>query len=384
MPVSAIDKARRFGMLVAIAIFASCGGRIAPQEESPATPVAEVSAGGGHVCALLRNGELRCWGQNDVGQLGNGLTDELCTREPRSPSCSLRPTSVVGIPDAVKVCAGGWHSCALRANADVMCWGRNDWGQLGDGTAVNRAVPVRVVGLPANVVEVACGLGVGTCARTIDGDVWCWGESMLEPREGNLPKGHPVAQQVAAIRHATQIAIGWDRACAVIDDGSVQCWGNSRHGCEHERPLTPVPTAIPDVRDATAISSSADVILRADGSLLTGFAGCPTPGVIGTVRDAVQVSGDEVSLCYRDRRGVGHCIDSGGNSPAILGDGTRHRDLDRVSTLPFAPLAQVAVGLWVACAIDVRGELRCWGNNYSGAVGDGTTTDRDVPTLVRL
>jgi len=89
-----------------------------------------------HSCAVVGGGRVRCWGNGDDGQLGDGATKD-----------SDAPVEVVGISDAEAVAVGSGHSCALRRGGRVSCWGRNSFGQLGDGTETNRAKPVEVVGL---------------------------------------------------------------------------------------------------------------------------------------------------------------------------------------------------------------------------------------------
>jgi len=95
--------------------------------------VKEITAGGNHACALLRDGSVKCWGWNENGQLGNGSTTD--TEE---------PAVVAGIHDAVALRAGDRHTCALLSSGGIMCWGANNFGQLGNGTKVDSAAPVAV------------------------------------------------------------------------------------------------------------------------------------------------------------------------------------------------------------------------------------------------
>ena len=94
---------------------------------------AEVACGNSHTCARARTGAIRCWGGDNVGQLGNG-TD----------GASATPVAVVGIDDAISITIGQDHSCALRASGELWCWGRNQYGRLGDGTTTDRDAPVRI------------------------------------------------------------------------------------------------------------------------------------------------------------------------------------------------------------------------------------------------
>jgi len=125
---------------------------------------AGVTAGVFHACAWTNEGEAWCWGENLSGQLGDGTGYN-----------SSHPVKVDGIAGGVSsVAAGGSHTCALTRAGGVMCWGNNDHGQLGDGTKDSRKAPVDVSGLTGGVIALAAGTG-HTCALRKDGFVQCWG-----------------------------------------------------------------------------------------------------------------------------------------------------------------------------------------------------------------
>jgi alpha-tubulin suppressor-like RCC1 family protein len=137
----------------------------------PAADVSEqasmVSGGRGHTCAVVRGGGVKCWGGNWSGQLGNGTTIDH----------SNIPVDVVGLSGgASTVSAGNGHSCVLTMAGGVKCWGSNDYGQLGDGTRTNRNSPVDVVRLPGRISSVSAGYS-HTCALTVGGGVKCWGKN---------------------------------------------------------------------------------------------------------------------------------------------------------------------------------------------------------------
>jgi len=104
------------------------------------------AAGGQHTCGLSADGVLRCWGLNTFGQLGVGpIGPEQC---PGAAACSKTPVAVTGGLLFSSVSAGGWHTCALTTTGVLYCWGDNEYGELGDGSAVNRSQPVKVAGQP--------------------------------------------------------------------------------------------------------------------------------------------------------------------------------------------------------------------------------------------
>src|SRR5262249_51371223 len=108
---------------------------------------------------------LRCWGANDFGQLGNGMTDRLYTPPMTDVATNLRGIVI-----------GDMHTCGLNGNGGVICWGNNGYGQLGDGTANSRSTPGTVSAL-GNVSAKALAAGLDhTCALTVAGGVRCWGD----------------------------------------------------------------------------------------------------------------------------------------------------------------------------------------------------------------
>jgi hypothetical protein len=125
----------------------------------------QICTGREHACAITDGGRVLCWGDGGSGQLGNGVVVDY----------RLGPTYVKGLGDAVQIACGdhGVHSCALRATGEVVCWGGNDAGQLGDRSTTDRSAPVSVTGI-TDAVQVVAGEEF-TCALTLSGGVRCWG-----------------------------------------------------------------------------------------------------------------------------------------------------------------------------------------------------------------
>ena len=127
-----------------------------------------LAAGRVYTCAVTAAGGVQCWGRNDFGNLGDGSTTDRST-----------PVPVSGLGSGViALAAGDAHTCALTAAGAVRCWGHNGIGQLGDGSTTDRSTPVPVSGLGSGVVALAAGAS-HTCALTAAGAVQCWGYNDL-------------------------------------------------------------------------------------------------------------------------------------------------------------------------------------------------------------
>ena len=205
--------------------------------------VKEVSAAGqgfagAHTCVLTDAGGVKCWGDNRYGQLGLGVTD----LEPHP-----EPSDVPGLESGVvAISAGNEHTCVQRSNGSMACWGRNNVGQIGDGTTALRAVPTDVQGLPSSVAAISAG-GDHTCAVTTAGAMLCWGNN-VEGKLGidrlNVGSGwgeadpYPIPQQVVGLGSGvTAIDASFVHTCAVVDDGTLMCWGGNGLGLGVAKPV---------------------------------------------------------------------------------------------------------------------------------------------------
>ena len=112
---------------------------------------------------MLTDGTVRCWGENDFGQLGNGTT-----------TTSTTPVQVAGLSGVVGISAGWRHTCALLGSGAIQCWGQGQFGQLGNGSTTNRTTPVPVSGI-TGAVGVTAGWWHHSCALLSGGTVRCWG-----------------------------------------------------------------------------------------------------------------------------------------------------------------------------------------------------------------
>ncbi len=240
----------------------------------------QLAAGGAHVCVRIDDGTARCWGRNDVGQLGLGVGGE-----PRTA-----PAQVVGLRNIEEIRAGIFHTCARLASGEVHCWGgKIDGVALGfDLDPASRLRITRIVGgatrlvvghertyartrtgwvtwapqrgpAPAaratpdldEAVEIASGWS-DECALGKQGEVTCWGAS----HASSFPRRHEpeAAMLVPNLPAALRVSVGRAHACALVVGGAVHCW-REIHGY---RPALPSPEKVAGVADAVDLTSGFD------------------------------------------------------------------------------------------------------------------------------
>jgi alpha-tubulin suppressor-like RCC1 family protein len=207
-----------------------------PVKVSGVTGAVAVTAGDGHACALLSGGGISCWGYDGDGELGNGST----------PLDSPVPVAVSGLfAAATTVQAGSAHTCALEPTVEgmgrqpiplVQCWGTDSFGQLGDGTTNNSALPVgtqpAIYDTSGQTSGIGLALGYDHSCAMVAGEVECWGYN----EDGELGNGTAVnaplagPQAVPGVTTAVGIAAGYDHTCALLANGTMACWGLNDHG----------------------------------------------------------------------------------------------------------------------------------------------------------
>ena len=293
----------------------------------------DIAAGRDHTCAVRANGTVACWGANDAGQIGNGTTG----------GTRLAPVNVPDLTNVVAIAAGEAHTCAVLATGAARCWGLNSSGQLGDGTVTTRSRPTDVNNL-GRVVAIAAGGTLGTshtCALLVDGSVFCWGAN----GSGQLGTGdttpRSVPVHVSGLFGAVAIALGESHSCALVANGAVSCWGS-------DGVTSSLLPKLVNLGDAIAISGGNrhSCALRADGT-----AWCWGQNLLGQ-------------------------LGNGGTTP------TASPSLVVSTELLFNPVS-IAGGFGHSCVSLADGTARCWGDNLSGQLGDATTTSSKAPTLVQ-
>ena len=178
------------------------------------TGVVSIAAGDFHTCALTASGEVVCWG---TGAIGNGTT--------------LATAAVVpAVTGAMTITSSSGHACAVIASSGIKCWGANGYSQLGNRNTTNQLFAVDVIDLPGllNGVTAMAAESKSTCAIPASGRVVCWGAVAPASLNGNLTYS-PTEKGNLSTR-VTTIASGWAHSCALVADGSIECWGSNQFG----------------------------------------------------------------------------------------------------------------------------------------------------------
>jgi alpha-tubulin suppressor-like RCC1 family protein len=295
-------------------------------------PALAIAAGGRHTCALLLGGWVMCWGKNDVGQLGTGENHD-----------TRRPVAVAGVSRAIAIAAGGDDACALIADGTVWCWGLYAVGMGVEATYTAEQVP----GL-ANVSAIGLGDRHG-CAVLAGGAIRCWGQNNDgELGTGTTAFGFDPVPVPAMLTGGSQVDGGGGGVadgsftCAIA--GSVRCWGRGLVG---------------QLGNGAAASSSTPV-------QVLGLAAAPLEITVGAAHACVLQPGNQVA-CW------------GGNASGALGDGTTKNSLRAIPVPGLTDATAVAAGDDFTCAVRSAGTVQCWGHNEWGELGNGETSDAHSP-----
>ena len=339
-------------------------------------------------CAMRADGTARCWGSNSFGQLGDGTTLDRST--PRAVS------GIAGSVTAREIAVGADHTCAVRADSTVACWGDNSSGQLGDGSNTPKNVPTRITGLDG-VVALAAGQA-HTCGLLADGSVRCWGANASGQLGdgGTSNRSSPVT--VGGLTNAVAIAAGGSHTCALRVDGTMRCWGANSRGQigDGSRTNRPTPTAVSGMTLTAAIAAGGEHTCAVHSNSPARCWGAGTSGqtgdgfpfdhltpAAGAIDRVVSIAAGDLHSCTVQAGGGASCW--GANASGQIGAPTLPGQPGIATTaLPVnAPLAvRIAAGGAHTCTTQADSTVRCWGDNSKGQIGDGTTTTRFGPTPV--
>lgn len=353
------------------------------------TTWSELAAGHGHVCATRTDGTLWCWGRNSNSQLGDASTTQR--------NAPVQVGAAIG--SWSRLAAGGEHTCATRTSGELYCWGKNAYGQVGDGTTTLRNAPTRV-GTATDWVRLGAG-PEHTCASKVDGTLHCWGWNTF----GQLGSTGTtnVMKPVRALTGATGVSTSdQGHSCATLANGTTSCWGwNATYymlgdgtAVNKTRPVQVVGGITNWTRPIDGFGRYHTCAHRADNRLSCW--GRSVYGVLGnastaTAQTPVDVVGGTVwsraaagyyHMCGVRTNGTLWCW--GYNNYGQVGNGTTGTGniSSPVQVGTVTTWSDVAAGQYFTCGLRANGTLWCWGlNNYS-QVGDGTTTTRTSPVQI--
>ncbi|WP_236515039.1 hypothetical protein [Sandaracinus amylolyticus] len=346
--------------------------------------VIELVAGDDFACARLTDGRVSCWGADDCGQLGNG-----------SAGPSNMAVLVAGVTDAIDLAAGAHHACAVRRGGQVVCWGENAYRQLGNaGPGSDQPAPVTVRNL-GDAVQVAAG-DDHTCARRAGGRIACWGRN----DDGQLGNGSIGGDRsspgdVEGVTDARELAAGGAHTCAVLQSGSITCWGENARGqlgdgTTMRRPSASAVAGITDAR-MIALGAESSCALRADATVWCWGAnssqqlgdGTTTdrtaPTLVRDVPSARAIACGDQHACLVTTGSTVTCW--GANASGQLGDGTISGGAPRATGTLLDAVA-IAAGRSHTCAVRDEGSAKCWGSGADGRLGDGSGADQVLPVAV--
>ncbi|OJY20025.1 MAG: hypothetical protein BGO98_01960 [Myxococcales bacterium 68-20] len=372
--------------------------------------------GGSHVCALLADKTVRCWGSNASGQLGAetpadpdaGAADGGAASGPYS----ARPVRVANVDNATQISVSGvGTSCARLEDGSVMCWGANTRGQL--GLSADQVVTdtqshpsaSRVEGLPfASRVDVggafACAVGALGTNGNAGGSMYCWGEnSALQLGRGYLPIESGVVGPVGLrYRHVLSGTGTMRVGFAIRDNGALLSWGGAewkkgglKDALARETSFSPDgdPLEIPGLNEVTSVVAGAQhacAVSRGDvycwGQNATGAIGNSNKSDVfapflvtilgaGPIED---VAASNITTCAWTREGRAYCW--GDNTNGQLGGGNADVAFKPVVVgSSSARIVQIAAMDRATCALIEDGSVQCWGSNAEGQLGIGVRDD---------
>jgi alpha-tubulin suppressor-like RCC1 family protein len=341
----------------------------------------------------MKDNSVECWGLNANGQLGSGVND-AGTFDPTSQSI---PRVVQGLGPAAFVTAGWHHTCALLLDNSVWCWGDNSKAQLGmTASTTPQPVPQKIT-LTGTVAEVEAG-GWHTCVRMQTGAVQCWGfntDGQVGTGSGNpnSPATVPAANTVAGFGSATDLGLGSRYSCALIG-GGAQCIGNNffgelGRGTPISLPFTPTAGAVGGLAGATDIArangehqcavidgGTLQCWGRNDNGQLLVDSGAATyivaPNAIPGVSTAVEVAPGGTHTCAALANGEVWCW--GGDLHGQTGQASNDAGTAAATKVAGITTAIHIASGWAdfSCASLKGGSVKCWGANYDSELGRGT------------
>jgi len=330
-----------FSFLVGVSAKVPNEGAIEPAAQIEAV---QVSTGETHTCALDKEGNAYCWGNNANGQLGIGTVGDTVPT----------PTPVAGGLKFKSIAAGFVHTCGVTLEGDAYCWGNAQYGRLGtgdSGSGTNITTPKLVAG--GHKFTQISASSSNTCAVTEDQDGYCWGFGNTG-RNGNGSLDHQLTPVPVAGEHKfSEIRSGHYHTCGLRTDGKAYCWGAQENGRLGNR---------------ETVGNQATPVAVDQGNL---------------VFSTIAIS--SYSTCALTMDNDAYCWGNNGEISTRLGNGGVNETVPYpVPVLGGHKFISIAAAEFHGCAVDTTGQAWCWGRGLSGRRGDGTTAENNAlePVMV--
>jgi alpha-tubulin suppressor-like RCC1 family protein len=348
-----------------------------------AADVRKVVGGLYHACALTTTGTVQCWGSNAYGQLGDGT--------PVQRAIPIQVPGLIGIGSSTRLAPSAVHTCALIAN-HAQCWGANLSGVLGDGSYLSRSTPGDVIGLSGTLNQI--GTGTNHSCVLSGNSVWCWGNNS----SGQLGNGSNTSSntpvQVQGITTATTLAVGADHNCAVLADHTVQCWGANNFGQlgDNTKINRSQPVAVNSLTDVESITAG---VQHSCAVTQDGHVKCWGDNTYGQLGDGSQlprltpvgIAGTGVYKAVSAGREHTCAISDqwvkcwGNNTFGQLGTGSKDSSIFPANIIATTQATVISAGSYHTCAV-IANQAHCWGQNANGQLGNGTVLNQTSPVIV--
>lgn len=322
--------------------------------------VERFSAGTSHTCAISNNEITYCWGSSISGEGGrNAYTDQYVP-------VAINTSGVLAGKKLKTITAGDEHTCAISTEGKAYCWGKNNFGQLGNNSTSNSPVAVEVYSSGALSGKILKKISAGkhhTCALASDGTAYCWGYNTRgEVSASYTNELVPVSIDQSGIllgKTIKDIQAGIYFTCAVTTEDLMYCWGSNGYGelGNGNNTTSEIPTMI----DFSGILN---------GKTITKMA-------VQYTTSPCVIASDNKLYCW------------GYGTTGELGDGTNATKnvasmVDTSGVFNNKNIAQIATGYSSSCALTTDNIIGCWGENYYGEVGNGTNTSTNIPLATTM
>lgn len=352
-----------------------------------------IDAGGAHACALLTTGDvantvlgdIKCWGKNDQGQLGAGSSAANVGRNANELGNALNTVNLGAGAQASRIDVGTNHTCAILGDKSLKCWGANPRGQLGLGDTASRGTSPAQLGdnLPAvdlgtgeQARVVACGAD-HSCALLESGKVKCWGANgygqlgvfLDQPAENRGDGPSEMGDQLPPVplgAKATVISVGRHHSCAVLEGGTITCWGLNNNGQLGESTAINTSATMSVNMTPVSVDNQWHAITVSVGGRLLNAGPMPEYG-----HSCALLANFSVKCWGSNLSGQMGQIPTGNNNKNwsdFIGESIASLPVLNLAPTPTA----ISAGGQHTCVLLANGSVKCWGENMNAQLGSGS------------